>query len=315
MDKKHEIFKIVDILGIIAYALMAASCFLPFLNYTNLTNTETITYFQSNGKMVLVFSLLAILVIIIKKFRYTFICLGLSIGIYTYDIIFGLLAVVRQKTTVYSLRYGFYLLAVGMFISLVYIFLKKKSLDREYEKQFKIEGTHEDIVSEPNDSENNIKHEENGIVDNAQSLNPQMQLLGGYQIDWQTSESGNIPNNTEVEKTEMVAEEKELSFDDIDLLEESPYEIDSSETEEIKPSLGEVLEPVADVKNEEIIENPISIFNDTPNMDMGDSAQTNLEYNQPIKRKEVKSPYKLCNRCGMQIDSKAEQCPVCGQYF
>lgn len=320
MDKKHKTFKVVDILGIIAYALMAASCFLPFLNYTNFTNTETITYFQSNGKMVLAFSLLAIIVIIIKKFKYTFICLGLSIGIYAYDIIFGLLAVVRQKTTVYSLRYGFYLLAVGMFISLVYIFLKKKSLDREYEKQFEVVNMPDDITSEIDLNE--VADSDVGITnsDTIQNSNPQIQLLDGYQFNKQELDEEHIPSDTVIENEKLFIEEtapieeKELSFDDIDLL-ESPDETYNNEAEEIRPSLGEVLEPIEDVRDENIVETPISIFNEIPNMDIRDTDGLNTENIQPIKRKETKSPYKLCDRCGMQIDSEAEQCPVCGKYF
>lgn len=314
MKQKRSIFQMVDILGIMAYALTATSCFFPFLNYTTLTSTETITYFQSNGKLVLAFAILAILVIIIKRFKYTFICLGLSIGIYAYDIILGLLAIVRQKTTVYNLRYGFYLLAIGMFMGLIYIFLKKKSLDREYEKQFKVEEINENV--DPTDvtshEDNNLEEKNN--VDGIESFNPQMQLLEGYQFD------DSINDVVSTSKEERDVNVKALSFDDISLLEENFDDNDDFVKEELKPSLGEEVNTAIEADSSDMPRPTISIFNDAPNMEIADDSQSNLnqtskDLNQPIKRKSVNSLYKLCDNCGMQINSDAEQCPVCGKYF
>lgn len=139
-------FKLIDILGILSYLLMAGSCFLPFLNYKTLTSVETITYFQGNGKLIFGFSLLAILFLILKFFKYTFMCLGLTIGVLIYDVTFGLLEVVREKTTVYGLRYGFYLIATGMIINLIYIIVRILIITKEYNKQYE---------SDNHDSKNN----------------------------------------------------------------------------------------------------------------------------------------------------------------
>lgn len=322
MKQKRSIFQIVDILGIMAYALTATSCFLPFLNYTTLTSTETITYFQSNGKLVLAFAILAILVIIIKRFKYTFICLGLSIGIYAYDIVLGLLAVVRQKTTVYNLRYGFYLLAIGMLMALIYIFLKKKSLDHEYEKQFKVEEINENVASNDVISKEDNNLEEQINVDSIQSFNPQMQLLEGYQFDDSATKMDHDSINDVVSpsKEERDVNVKELSFDDISLLEENFDSDDDFAKEELKPSLGEEVNTVIESNSVDMPRPTISIFNDVPNMEIADDSQSNLDqtlkdFTQPIKKKNVNSIYKLCDNCGMQINSDAEQCPVCGKYF
>ena len=140
MNDKYSKFKLIDILGIAAYALMAGSCFLPFLNYTTLTNVETITYFQGNGKLILGFSILGILLIILRFFKYTFMCLGLTIGVLIYDVTFGLIDVVKSKTTVYGLRYGSYLIALGMIINLIYVIVKILIITKEYNKQYKNEN-------------------------------------------------------------------------------------------------------------------------------------------------------------------------------
>lgn len=317
MIKKRKQFQIINLLGIIAYLLMATSCFLPFLNYTTLTSTETITYFQSNGKMILAFSLLAIFAIIINKFKYTFMCLGFSIGIYAYDITFGLLDVVREKTTVYSLQYGFYLLAVGMFINLIYIYLKKKSLDREYNNQFELSDDNEKVsevsvdIAETHDNSLDIKTD-----------NPQMQLLNGYQFANDEIEETNVSSEFEVKieepitDSESIIQSEELSFDDISLLEEIPDVLDNTPTEEIKPSLGEQVDINVNPQPVNSKKEAISIFNEIPNMDILDNDVNNQSLEeQPKIQKAVKSQYKFCNNCGMQISSEAEQCPVCGKYF
>lgn len=126
-------FRLIDIVSILGNILIIASCFLPFVKYTTITGTEEILYYQANGVLLIIFSALAILALLLKRFSYTFICLGLSIGVLLYDLIFGLFSVLREKTDSYQLGYAFYLIIVGMFINLIYIVLKKKDIDKQYD--------------------------------------------------------------------------------------------------------------------------------------------------------------------------------------
>lgn len=216
-------FKLIDILGILAYLLMAGSCFLPFLDYTTLTSVETITYFQGNGKLILGFSLLAILFIVLKFFKYTFMCLGLTIGVLIYDVTFGLLEVVREKTTVYGLRYGFYLIAVGMVINLVYVIIKNLVITKEYNKQYE------------NDNYINKNNESIEILDINEVNNSQAQLLDdnedGFIEPIDAEEM--IAIETESNKTEIEEEVKPLSiFSDIPDFEMLNTELEDNKIED-----------------------------------------------------------------------------------
>lgn len=240
MDKKNTKSKLIDLLGITAYLLMAASCFLPFLNYTTLTSVETITYFQGNGKLIFGFSLLAVLFVILKFFKYTFMCLGLTIGVLIYDVTFGLLDVVRQKTTVYGLRYGFYLIVLGMVVNFIYIIIKMIFISKHYNKQY--------------EADNDLK--ESVIYDNVNNDfldNPQMQLLNGYTIDNEIEEDIDEEGIPSIDAEELLVLENEMKkeeitkplsiFSDIPDIDLVNIDTDSNEIQSANKILSDSYEP------------------------------------------------------------------------
>lgn len=147
-------FRLIDVVSILGYILVIASCFLPLVKYTTITGTEEILYYQANGILLIIFSALAILALLLKRFAYTFICLGLSIGVLLYDLIFGLFSVLREKTDSYQLGYAFYFIVIGMIINLLYIVLKKKDIDKQYDRY---------LEEKDNDSSDKVIEEE--IID------------------------------------------------------------------------------------------------------------------------------------------------------
>lgn len=284
MNKKN---KLLDFLGILGNLLIAISCFLPFIDYATLAGIKTITYFQANGKMLLVFSVLAILLIIVKKFKYIVICLGLSIGILLYDAGFGLLEVVGEKTTTYSLKYGFYFIIIGIIINLVYIILKIKTMNRLYNEQNNISEANSQIIDEiGNDQKNNDKLEKKK-VDNNIDVNPQTKLLDGYQFD---NEENFVSN--EMLQADNYRELNSKTITDLELKEDF--------NEEIIPSIENNLQNITDSDS-------------LSNSDINDSKNNNKSTNN--ENNENKPLYKLCDNCGMQINYIDEQCPVCGKYF
>lgn len=284
MNKKN---KLLDFLGILSNLLIAIGCFLPFIDYTTLVGIKTITYFQANGKILLVFSVLAILLIIIKKFKYIVICLGLSIGILLYDVGFGLLEVVGEKTTTYSLKYGFYFIIVGIIINFVYIILKIKTINHLYNENNNISEANSQLIDEVGNEQKNNDKLEKKKVDNNIDVNPQTKLLDGYQFD---NDENFISNETF--QTDNYRESNSKTITGLELKEDY--------SEEIIPSLENNLPNITD---SDLLSNS----------DINDDKNDNKLINN--KNMENKPLYKLCDNCGMQINYTDEQCPVCGKYF
>lgn len=227
--------KIVDIFGLFSYIIVMFSCFLPFLKYATLTGNRTIDYFQGNGKLILLFSALAIVLVFIKEFNYLFLCLGLSTGIFIYDITLGLVTVVEEKTNGYNYETGFYLLLAGLIMNLLFIALKRKSI---------FFGTDEG--------------RKESAINNA--------LING-------------------------------SFEDDEIIEIDEEEIIDID-EQMKKDIENKIEQIK-FKHEYGLEDDIEIIED----------------DDDVKTYESYSPFKLCDKCGMQINSTDKKCPVCGNVF
>lgn len=229
--------KIVDVFGLLSYVMVMFSCFLPFLKYATLTGNKTIDYFQGNGKLILLFSALAIILVFIKEFNYLFLCLGLSVGIFIYDITLGLVAVVEEKTNGYNYETGFYLLLIGLVMNLLFIVLKRKSV-----------------------------------------------FFGSYNNDKES-----ISNNVLINGS--------FADDEVELIdEEEIIELD----EQMKKDIENKIEQIK-FKNEYGLDDDIEIIDDIT-----------FEETKPY---EKYSPFKLCQKCGMQIGSSEKTCPVCGNKF
>ena len=228
--------KIVDIFGLFSYVMVMFSCFLPFLKYATLTGNRTIDYFQGNGKLILLFSILAIVLVFIKEFNYLFLCFGLSVGIFIYDVTLGLVSVVEEKTSGYNYETGFYLLLVGLIMNLLFIALKRKSVF------FGSDDRKKESVT------NNV-------------------LING-------------------------------SFDDddeiIEIDEEEIIELDEQMKKDIETKIEQIK-----IKNAYGLDDNIEIIED----------------DEESKPYEKYSPFKLCDKCGMQINSEDKKCPVCGNNF
>lgn len=238
MKKAIQKEKIVDIFGLLSYVLVMFSCFLPFLKYATLAGYRTIDYFQVNGKLILLFSALAIILVFIKEFNYLFLCFGLSLGIFIYDISLGLVSVVEEKTNGYNYETGFYLLLIGLIMNLLFIVLKRKSV-----------------------------------------------FFGSYDRKKETVSNNVLINGSFDEADEIV----QIDEDEIIELDEQMKRDIENKIEQIK------------FKNEYGMDDGIEIIDD-------------IMFDEEIPY-EKQSPFKLCDKCGMQISSSEKKCPVCGNIF
>lgn len=254
-NKKFDIQK-VDVLGIIAYIIIVISCFLPFLEYTTVMGSSELIYFQGNGKILLVVSILATVLIFFKKFKFIVICLGLSIGIFAYDIVFGLLKVAREITNDQTLKIGFFLIVLGLVINLVYVIIKIKKGYQD--TSIEIDRDDEDLMEE------------------------EVPVINDY----------------------------EDNFENI-----SKMEISMGSVDEIEENINndiEVLEVEIDRNNTE--QSDISIFSATPDLDFNSDYSSGYEEIK-IENKNSSFKYKICPRCGMQMDYDNNKCNVCGNEF